>query len=161
MSWEHRSEAVQVALRQGKGQTGEAYVSLENCQVATRQLCCGSGGVRQKAAQQGKLSQEGEGGRTSESQTLPAFFGLYLQMQSWDLHGYHMKMEVIKYSLTSSELGIIKSYLFRCSLIDYSLLPQWGTGTGSRIGRESEHSLYISIYSIRVHAPVGSYFKYY
>lgn len=59
-------------------------------------------------------------------------------------------------SLTSSELSMIKGYLFRGGLTDYSPLHQWEAGTKSRHRkREAGCVLYISIYSVRGQAQVG------
>ena len=63
--------------------------------------------------------------------------------------GQQMKMNSKKKSHTSSEFSIIKGYLFKGRLTDQNPLHEQETG------RESEHTLYTSIYSIRGHNEVG------
>ena len=69
-------------------------------------------------------------------------------------------MDAKKQSHTSSELSIIKGYLFRGRFTDHSPLREWATGTEfSSQKRESKHTLYIDIYSKRGHTQMGSYLK--
>ena len=70
-------------------------------------------------------------------------------------------MEAKKKSHTSSEMSIIKSYLFRDRLIYHSPLSNGEKEPNPADGREWERVLCIGIYSIRGFAQMGRLLKNY